>query len=248
MSAVDKLNSELNRLFDVFNEHYYRGEIEKPIVMAQTNGKDTTTMGWCTTRKIWKDNTKDQYFYEITICAEYLYRNILEICATLLHEMVHLYNLQKGIKDTSRGNTYHNKRFKQTAEKRGLIIDYDKRVGWSVTWLNDEAKTFIDQHVNREVFTLTRIRHRVIPKPVQTEALTDSIDIEDVVDIEDSGPVGAAGDPGSYGTPYVIDDEEKPKQSYRKYVCPTCSTIIRATKDVNVVCGDCNVPFTKEEK
>ena len=28
-----------------------------------------------------------------------------------------------------------------------------------------------------------------------------------------------------------------------KYVCPKCGAIIRATRQVNVVCGDCNVPF-----
>lgn len=30
-----------------------------------------------------------------------------------------------------------------------------------------------------------------------------------------------------------------------KYVCPDCGAIIRATKQVNVVCGDCNIPFEK---
>lgn len=41
------------------------------------------------------------------------------------------------------------------------------------------------------------------------------------------------------------DDKEKPKKksSTRKYVCPECGTIIRATKEVNVLCGDCGVPF-----
>lgn len=28
-----------------------------------------------------------------------------------------------------------------------------------------------------------------------------------------------------------------------KYVCPKCGAIIRATKLVNVVCGDCKVAF-----
>ena len=28
-----------------------------------------------------------------------------------------------------------------------------------------------------------------------------------------------------------------------KYVCPHCGAIIRATRQVNVVCGDCDVPF-----
>ncbi len=30
-----------------------------------------------------------------------------------------------------------------------------------------------------------------------------------------------------------------------KYVCPHCGAIIRATKQVNVICGDCNVAFEK---
>lgn len=28
-----------------------------------------------------------------------------------------------------------------------------------------------------------------------------------------------------------------------KYVCPVCGTIIRATRQVNVKCGDCDVAF-----
>lgn len=35
------------------------------------------------------------------------------------------------------------------------------------------------------------------------------------------------------------------KQSSRKYVCPCCGAIIRATKAVHVVCGDCEVEFVE---
>lgn len=35
----------------------------------------------------------------------------------------------------------------------------------------------------------------------------------------------------------------KRKSSTRKYVCPVCGAIIRATKELNVICGDCEVPF-----
>lgn len=31
-----------------------------------------------------------------------------------------------------------------------------------------------------------------------------------------------------------------------KYVCPCCGTIIWATREVNVICGDCNEPFERE--
>ena len=30
-----------------------------------------------------------------------------------------------------------------------------------------------------------------------------------------------------------------------KYVCPICGAIIRATREVNVICGDCNEPFER---
>lgn len=41
--------------------------------------------------------------------------------------------------------------------------------------------------------------------------------------------------------------KEKKKSSSRKYICPECGTIVRATKDVYVICGDCGVTMEKEE-
>lgn len=40
--------------------------------------------------------------------------------------------------------------------------------------------------------------------------------------------------------------ENKPKSSSRKYICPNCGTIIRASKEVNVLCVDCNIKFELE--
>ena len=39
----------------------------------------------------------------------------------------------------------------------------------------------------------------------------------------------------------------KAKQSSRKYVCPGCGAIIRATKEVHVICGDCELIFEEQE-
>lgn len=39
----------------------------------------------------------------------------------------------------------------------------------------------------------------------------------------------------------------KSKNRSIKYVCPGCGAIIRATKEVNVVCGDCDEPFERED-
>jgi hypothetical protein len=47
--------------------------------------------------------------------------------------MAHLYSLQTGVQDTSRGGAYHNKKFQDTAEVRDLRISYVKRIGRSIT-------------------------------------------------------------------------------------------------------------------
>lgn len=60
MILLEKINAELNRLFDLFNKHYYSGEIRKPVIVAQTNGHNAGAMGWCTCNKVWKDNSSLQ--------------------------------------------------------------------------------------------------------------------------------------------------------------------------------------------
>ena len=122
--------------------------------------------GWCTAWKAWSNKQpeqkktvdlaamskedlenlkKDEGFYEINICAEHLARPFEQVAETLLHEMVHLYNLQIGVQDTSRGGTYHNKKYKEAAEQHGLTVGKDAKYGWTVTTLNDEAKAFVLQ-------------------------------------------------------------------------------------------------------
>ena len=53
--------------------------------------------------------------------------------------MIHLYCSLNKIKDTSNNGVYHNKKFKEEAEKRGLIIEKDKTIGWSLTKLTEDT-------------------------------------------------------------------------------------------------------------
>lgn len=198
---------KLEDLFDQFNNRFYDGQVQKPVIAVSP---DTTkgAYGWCTTWKAWKEKTENEEeqndalgYYEINLCAEHLARPFTEVCATLLHEMVHLWNLQNEVQDTSRGGTYHNKKFKQVAEEHGLIIDQHPKYGWTLTSLNEEAKEFIEK-MNEKGFGIYRSK---LPKIKASKS-----------------------------------------SSSRKYVCPCCGLIIRATKEVNVICGDCNVEFEEE--
>lgn len=145
----------LEELFDKFNAHLFNGEIERPVI---TISPDTTkgAYGWCTTQKIWK--SEDAEYYEINICAEYLNRPIKEVCATLIHEMVHLYNISMGVRDTSANGRYHNTRFKEAAEAHGLVIEKQGSFGWSKTSLSEELAAWIDENVEIDGFGIARAK------------------------------------------------------------------------------------------
>lgn len=170
---------KLEDLFSKFNEKFYNNELDKPII---TVSPDTTkgAYGWCTAWKAWSNQepkkisdmkpeeieaAKSEGFYEINICAEYLARPFEQICETLLHEMVHLYNLQVGVQDTSRSGTYHNKKYKEAAEQHGLTVEKDSKYGWTKTSLNDEAKAFVEGLQDSSFSENLPSRWAVLPKP-----------------------------------------------------------------------------------
>lgn len=165
--------AELNRIFNLFNTKIFDDKLELPVIVVNTRTK--RAMGTCSVNKIWlyhKETGSDYSKYEITISAEYLNRPVEEICATLLHEMVHLYNGLNKVEDTSNNYVYHNKKFKTEAEKRGLIIEHAKTIGWSVTTLKPETKELIKSfNINEQVFEYYRKGTVYVPK-IKVDILT----------------------------------------------------------------------------
>ena len=133
---------QLEELFQIFNKRFYNGEILTPVIAVNSDSSNSC-YGWCTTWKAWQQEGTEGH-YEINMCAEHLNRPFDEICVTLLHEMVHIWNLQLGIKDTSRGNTYHNAKFKTMAEDKGLSITRHAKYGWTISELSMEGQDFVD--------------------------------------------------------------------------------------------------------
>ena len=123
-----KLRS-FEKVFDLLNAHFFENALSKSIItIYPTPG----AYGHFTPWKSW-EGAGGEKFCEINLGAETVNRPVIQSIATLVHEMVHQYCFEHRIKDTSRGGTYHNKRFKEQAEARGLKISYDSRIGWSLT-------------------------------------------------------------------------------------------------------------------
>jgi rubrerythrin len=203
MLQISEIVRKTEEMFDLFNEHFYEGELSRPAITVSPDG-GRGAYGWCSINEIW--NASGAKYREINLCAEYLDRPIFELAATLLHEMAHLYNLVHGIQDVSNNGYYHNQKFKATAETHGLHIEKHAKYGWTVTTLAPEAEAWIREILGEDKINASRLPVEGTTKGGSKKSINRSI----------------------------------------KYVCPCCGTIIRATREVNVICGDCGEAFERE--
>ena len=172
----------------------------------------SSAYAWISVGKVWSD--KDQREYrEINMVAEHLNREPEAVIASLLHEMCHLYNLQHEIKDTSRGGTYHNQNFRDAAEAHGLICERSEKYGWCRTSPTPELVEWVGESCRKGCFRYRRAATYRSGKPKITKPGVD-------------GPVTVS----------------RTAQSSRKYTCPSCGLIVRATRDLTgkLLCVDCS--------
>lgn len=214
MSAVD----ELQRSFRGLNKLYFNGELEDVIITIQTDPRKAA-YAWISLGKTWNDKTENWY-HEINMVAEWLNRDPVDVIASLLHEMCHLWNLQRGIQDCSRGGSYHNERFKEVALTHGLLCGHHKTYGWTITSANDETKAWVKENVRAGCFRFSRI-----------------------MTWKDGTPKKPTGESDA-GKPTV---QKKGKSNIIKYVCPSCGLICRTSKDADgkIKCVDCDDIFIR---
>ena len=98
MLQISEIVRKTEEMFDLFNEHFYEGELNHPAITVSPDG-GRGAYGWCSINEIW--NASGEKYREINLCAEYLDRPIFELAATLLHEMAHLHNLMYSIQNVT---------------------------------------------------------------------------------------------------------------------------------------------------
>lgn len=137
---LSEITSFLEMTYGFLNDTYFDSQLSRVVITVQSSPK---AHGHYTKYNAWTE--RENGYREINISAETISRNIENVISTLLHEMVHHYCDLNNIQDCSRGGTYHNRRFKEQAEKRDLIIGYDNRIGYSLTSPSPSLVAFIEQ-------------------------------------------------------------------------------------------------------
>lgn len=139
LTTYNRVAGYLNKVFDMLNTEFFENALSRPTITIQSTPR---AYGHFSLREdTWL--SKLGATHELNLGAGTLARPIENVAATLLHEMVHLYCYENGIKDTSRGFTYHNKRFKAAAESHGLIVAHHEKYGWSITSPSDALLDFV---------------------------------------------------------------------------------------------------------
>ena len=138
---ISEATAFLENAYVVLNQKYFGGQLPPVVITVQSSPK---AYGHYTTWDAWVNETEG--YREINLGAETLSREVSEVLATIIHEMTHHYCAVNEIKDTSRGGTYHNKKFKEVAEGTGAVtIGYDPRIGHSPTTPTQALIDFIEE-------------------------------------------------------------------------------------------------------
>ena len=135
---TSRVAGQLEKMFRALNNRFFDGELPEVVISLK---KTAGAYGHFTTGKVWK--TGEERRYEINISSASLNQECAFLAGVLVHEMVHEYCAEHGIKDTSNNGVYHNKNFKHIAETHGLEVEHHPKYGWTITSPGLELLDFV---------------------------------------------------------------------------------------------------------
>lgn len=137
----DNTKRELQFLFRVLNENIFHNQFLVPQIYISIN----------TRCQNWRCNPfGDKGQYVITIYEERLEDNFETIVMNMLHQMIHIFCFEQGLKDTSRDMRYHNKIFYQEGIKRGLRFSFTPKEGYITEGIEDRVRLLFKMQLQQE--------------------------------------------------------------------------------------------------
>ena len=208
--------------FDLLNDRLFGGKLERVIITLQSS---RGSYGHCSVGKIWNNGSVDNSKREINLSVDYLSIDAFHFLGTLVHEMVHAYNLQRNIIDCNPSNQYHNRKFKTLAESVGLVVTKEGHRGYCRTRV---AMSILDGVA-----------------PVAEQAISE-LRLEGFwqkqhFDFQRGSGIGYAP---KTGTDTGIEIKPKPLGGHSKMKKWFCGcTNVRCAVELNATCNECGNPF-----
>jgi predicted SprT family Zn-dependent metalloprotease len=223
----------LDDLYKFYNEALFGGTLADCIVNMS---RHKSTYGFFSAGR-WKTESKgeNRYVHEISLNPDYLSRPDIEWHATLVHEMVHLWQQDHG--HPSRA-AYHNKEWGWKMEEIGLVPSDNGEPGGKKTgqyvhhYVNPEGlfkKTF--DRLTAETLEALRLKYLpAYPRPEPAKPRRRAAPGEEAVQ-------GASGGEEAGG-----EETIEIYTSKKKYSCP-CGYNVWGKPGLKIVCGVCGEAY-----
>ena len=137
---TSRVAGQLEKMFRALNSRFFGGELPEVVISLK---KTAGAYGHFTTGKVWRAGEERRY--EINISSASLNQECAFLAGVLVHEMVHEYCAEHGIKDTSNNCVYPNKDFRHIAETHGLEVEHHPKYGWTITSPALELLDFVEE-------------------------------------------------------------------------------------------------------
>ena len=212
----------LQSLSDYFKKELFDDELPPFLITLE---KIRGAFGYATTKAIYKDNVLTYYQIAVNFLLAKNKGNLEELADTLIHELIHLYCRKNNIKEVSNNNRYHNKTFKELAEKKGLKTLQHKTHGFNTCGLQDALKIklnndFVIKYDNDYLLSLFDIREQSAQEQQEQDQDQDQ---------EQQAQQQAQGEKN---------------RNLKVYVCPCCKMKVRAKNNARLLCLDCDQELT----
>lgn len=143
LDPTHALTLELQRAYDYFNRRFLAGMLPK-IVCITIDTRSKGIFGYTYFSKVWLTGDSGNSFH-IAVTDKAIELGTVNVLATLLHEMAHVYNSNLGIDDTHPSG-YHTQDFRDVVRLAGL--DTEKRhvtKGYFLTQLTSRGLRAIEE-------------------------------------------------------------------------------------------------------
>ena len=210
---TSRVAGQLEKMFRLLNNHFFEGALPEVVISLK---KTVGAYGHFTCGKVWQAG--DEQRYEINISSATLNRPIEETCATLLHEMCHL----------ACAVGYGSKILDENGNPEPI-----KDTSNNGVYHNKRFKVMAESH-GLEVEHHPKYGWTITSPGIDLLDFIESQGWQDLQMVEGVSLLDVLGT-----LPKGSGNRTKKPSSTRKYICPKCGNSCRATKVINIICGDC---------
>lgn len=215
------------RLYDFCNDRLFEGKLKKPVITVQCDERNKT-LGWWSVKKVWKWTEKApancaDCGEDRDSCSDFL--NCFQFVECEEHEL-NLTAQQLNRPFPEIAATMIHEQCHQYA-----CLNNIKDTSRGGVYHNKQYKKIAEEH-GLKVACVKTIGWSDTYLTEATSALISEFVKDNPVDI-------------IYRLP-VLKGQSVKSSSTRKYVCPVCGNSVRATKEVHILCADCNQIMSEE--